>query len=150
MTRVQANNRGCADHILFRPLPDASAERAFPLDGVPIDGPLTVDCLLSEAPNQRPAFDVVVLSHLRWNFVYQRPQHLLSRCARQHRVFFIEEPIASDGPIRMDISTPRPGVWVAVPHLPEGTSPREADAIQRRLLDELLAEHRVRSLMNDH
>ncbi len=147
MTRVQANNRGCADHILFRPLPDASAERAFPLDGVPIDEPLMADRILSEAPDRRPAFDVVVLSHLRWNFVYQRPQHLLSRCARQHRVFFVEEPIATDGPIRMDVTTPRPGVWVAVPRLPEGTSPREAEMIQRHLLDDLLAERRVRSFV---
>jgi UDP-galactopyranose mutase len=37
--------------------------------------------------------DLVVLSHLRWGFVYQRPQHLLSRFARDRRVLFIEEPI---------------------------------------------------------
>ena len=35
--------------------------------------------------------DLVCLSHLRWNFVYQRPQHLLNRCARDRRVIFIEE-----------------------------------------------------------
>ncbi|HKZ79655.1 MAG TPA: hypothetical protein VJ124_15385 [Pyrinomonadaceae bacterium] len=34
--------------------------------------------------------DVVVLSHLRWDFVYQRPQHLLTRAARERRVFFVE------------------------------------------------------------
>jgi UDP-galactopyranose mutase len=37
--------------------------------------------------------DLVVFSHLRWNFVYQRPQHLLSRMARYRRVFFVEEPL---------------------------------------------------------
>ena len=37
--------------------------------------------------------DVVCLSHLRWNFVYQRPQHLMVRWARERRVFFIEEPV---------------------------------------------------------
>ena len=45
----------------------------------------------------------------------------------------------------MEVSTPRSGVCVAVPHLPSGTAPREAETIQRRLLDELLAAHRVRS-----
>jgi UDP-galactopyranose mutase len=35
---------------------------------------------------------IVVFSHLRWNFVYQRPQHLLSRLAARHPVLFIEEP----------------------------------------------------------
>ena len=37
--------------------------------------------------------DLICFSHLRWNFVYQRPQHLLSRFAKQRRVFYIEEPI---------------------------------------------------------
>jgi UDP-galactopyranose mutase len=36
---------------------------------------------------------LVVFSHLRWDFVYQRPQHLLSRLAERRRVLFIEEPI---------------------------------------------------------
>src|SRR3954468_24286100 len=36
---------------------------------------------------------IITLSHLRWDFVYQRPQHLLSRLASRHRVIFIEEPV---------------------------------------------------------
>src|SRR5262252_9251974 len=39
---------------------------------------------------------VVVFSHLRWDFVYQRPQHLISRLAKRRRVCIIEEPIAHD------------------------------------------------------
>src|SRR4029078_2002103 len=37
--------------------------------------------------------DLVCFSHLRWNFVYQRPQHRLSRTAKERRVFYVEEPI---------------------------------------------------------
>ena len=37
--------------------------------------------------------DIIVFSHLRWDFVYQRPQHLLSRLAESRRVLFIEEPV---------------------------------------------------------
>ena len=44
----------------------------------------------------RSSYDIVCLSHLRWNFVFQRPQHLLSRAARDHRVFLVEEPIFGD------------------------------------------------------
>ena len=40
---------------------------------------------------------LVVFSHLRWNFVFQRPQHLLSRLAAHYRVIFIEEPIHDGG-----------------------------------------------------
>lgn len=42
--------------------------------------------------NQVP-YDMVVFSHLRWDFVYQRPQHLISRFSKQYSILFIEEPI---------------------------------------------------------
>lgn len=38
--------------------------------------------------------DLIVVSHLRWSFVWQRPQQILSRLARHYRIFFIEEPVA--------------------------------------------------------
>src|SRR3954470_11706695 len=37
--------------------------------------------------------DLVCLSHLRWDFVFQRPQHLMTRFAKRQRVFFVEEPV---------------------------------------------------------
>lgn len=46
--------------------------------------------------------DLICISHLRWDFVWQRPQHLLSRLARYYRVFFVEEPVTNTG-----ISEPR-------------------------------------------
>ena len=39
---------------------------------------------------------IITFSHLRWDFVYQRPQHLLSRLASRHRVIFIEEPVCNE------------------------------------------------------
>jgi glycosyltransferase involved in cell wall biosynthesis len=45
--------------------------------------------------------DLVVLSHLRWTFVWQRPQHLISRLAAGRRTWFVEEPVACD------VDTPR-------------------------------------------
>lgn len=36
---------------------------------------------------------LVCISHLRWDFVWQRPQHLLSRIAKRYPVLFVEEPI---------------------------------------------------------
>ena len=40
--------------------------------------------------------ELVVLSHLRWTFVWQRPQHVISRLARDRRTWFVEEPLACD------------------------------------------------------
>jgi UDP-galactopyranose mutase len=88
--------------------------------------------------------DLVCLSHLRWNFVYQRPQHLLSRCAKQRRVFLIEEPIFGsyqDG--KLDVSKHESGVWVVVPHLPEGLSESAITSVQQQLIDELFAEAQI-------
>jgi UDP-galactopyranose mutase len=88
--------------------------------------------------------DLVCLSHLRWNFVFQRPQHLLSRFARERRVFFFEEPVYDRKQPRLHVTRSPEGVWVAVPHLPEGLDEHQALAMQRALLDELLARHDVR------
>ncbi len=41
--------------------------------------------------------DIVCISHLRWDFVWQRPQHLLSLLARQQRILFVEEPVSRVG-----------------------------------------------------
>lgn len=87
--------------------------------------------------------DLVCLSHLRWDFVYQRPQHLMGRFARERRVFFFEEPVFHDGPPRLEVSSRPEGVEVAVPHLPHGTDPERAEAHQAGMLRELLAAHGV-------
>ncbi|WP_426749712.1 glycosyltransferase family 1 protein [Myxococcus sp. Y35] len=88
--------------------------------------------------------DLVCLSHLRWNFVFQRPQHLLSRFARERRVFFVEEAVFGQGRARLHVEVSPEGVWIAVPHLPEGMDGAQATATQRMLLDDLLANHAVR------
>ena len=49
---------------------------------------------------------LICLSHLRWNFVYQRPQHLMSGFARDFDVFFWEEPLDTEAaPILLPIRT---------------------------------------------
>ncbi|HUQ64144.1 MAG TPA: glycosyltransferase [Acidimicrobiales bacterium] len=40
--------------------------------------------------------DLIVISHLRWAFVWQRPQHLISRLADGQPTWFVEEPITGD------------------------------------------------------
>ncbi|HEY4596692.1 MAG TPA: UDP-galactopyranose mutase, partial [Thermoanaerobaculia bacterium] len=94
-------------------------------------------------PGLAPKPDLVCLSHLRWDFVYQRPQHLMSRFARDRRVFFFEEPTFQDGPARLDVSERPGGVRVAVPRLPHGLPPEEVEAAQRDLLQGMLAGHGV-------
>jgi glycosyltransferase involved in cell wall biosynthesis len=85
--------------------------------------------------------NIVCVSHLRWDFVFQRPQHLLSRAAKDNRVLYVEEPVFTGGPARMTVSNDATGVMVAVPHLPEGLSTAEQTDWQSRLLEAAIKRH---------
>jgi glycosyltransferase involved in cell wall biosynthesis len=87
--------------------------------------------------------DIICYSHLRWNFVYQRPQHLLSRFAKQFRVFFVEEPLYGAEKPFIENNLSREGVWVVVPHLPEGMKADEAAKAQQQLLEEFFTFYRI-------
>jgi UDP-galactopyranose mutase len=87
--------------------------------------------------------DVLCFSHLRWGSVHQRPNHLMSRCARRHRVFFVEEPCRDGGPPRLEIQRREHGLHVVVPHVPGGTAEDEAEHMQRELVGRLCREARI-------
>ncbi|ATD66080.1 amine oxidase [Luteimonas chenhongjianii] len=90
-----------------------------------------------------PMKTLIVFSHLRWGFVYQRPQHLLSRVAAQWDILFVEEPV--HGAPALEVSTPAPGVTVLQPRtLAEGHGfvDTQFEPIAA-LLHEYLAEHRI-------
>lgn len=89
-------------------------------------------------------FDLVCLSHLRWDSVYQRPQHLLSRCVQKRRVFFIEEPIIEFiDSWWLEISQRECGVWVVVPHLPDWVSDELVAAMHQSLINELFEQYAI-------
>ena len=90
--------------------------------------------------------DLICFSHLRWDFVFQRPQHLMTRFAQQCRVTFWEEPVVDPGLEASRLSVrfcSESGVTVATPQLAEGLSGEEAAAALRRLLDTHLGMRRM-------
>jgi glycosyltransferase involved in cell wall biosynthesis len=90
---------------------------------------------------------VLCLSHLRWDFVYQRPQHLLSRCARERDVIFFEEPVLDARVPELQVREVANGLRTATPHLPEGLTAAMTAAALRRLVDGLVAEHAAAELI---
>jgi UDP-galactopyranose mutase len=84
---------------------------------------------------------MLCLSHLRWDFVFQRPQHLLSRAVRDGRVLYVEEPVFVDGDTSLQVRDDATGVRVAVPHLPSGLDARAIVETQRRLIQEAVATY---------
>lgn len=88
---------------------------------------------------------IVVFSHLRWDFVYQRPQQLMSRLAAGHPILFVEEPFLDAELPWTECYSPCAGVNVLRMHLP-GTTPGFADehvAAIQALLKEALAANSV-------
>jgi UDP-galactopyranose mutase len=88
---------------------------------------------------------LIVFSHLRWNFVYQRPQHLLSRLARRWRVVFIEEPMTGEAEQRLERLQPAPGVEVWRPHV-HGTAPGFHDdhlPVLQKMVNEAVAQEKL-------
>lgn len=87
---------------------------------------------------------VLCFSHLRWDFVFQRPQHLMSRFAREARVVFWEEPLLIDGLDMPGLRTrlcQSSDVMVVTPELPmDADRADDCDAL-KRLLDLYLAEN---------
>jgi UDP-galactopyranose mutase len=93
-------------------------------------------------PPAQPELTLLCFSHLRWDFVFQRPQHLMSRFARTHRVVLWEEPEpAGEGvaPLLNMRTDPATGVVVATPLLPAGLDAAGQDRALRSLLDAFLA-----------
>ena len=73
---------------------------------------MTMNPSFTKSLSSSVTMDLVCFSHLRWNFVFQRPQHLLSRFAKTYRVFYIEETeyFASADSYKINLSDE--GVWV--------------------------------------
>jgi glycosyltransferase involved in cell wall biosynthesis len=68
------------------------------------------------SPSRAAMPSLIVFSHLRWDFVFQRPQHLMTRLAQHYRIHFVEEPIATDGLPYLERYSPLRNLEVLRPH----------------------------------
>jgi glycosyltransferase involved in cell wall biosynthesis len=91
---------------------------------------------------------LIVFSHLRWDFVYQRPQHLMSRLAPHYRVLFFEEPVFDAGPPRIDTISQQPNIDVLRPYTPVKAVGFHDD--QLSVLKPMLAEYLSRKGIDDY
>ena len=98
------------------------------------------------ARSARPV--IICFSHLRWNLVFQRPQHIMTRLTNSFDVIYWEEPQfdAACVAARLDRTLVERGVVRVVPVLPQGLQPEAVDAALRRLLGDEMAGHARPSL----
>ncbi len=101
----------------------------------------------TDRPDANSTIDLVCFSHLRWGFVFQRPQHLMSRFAAGRRVFFIEEPVYEDltRPVLRIRVCEKTGVSVVTPALLPGTTPEESTRTVSRLVRGLFRKNAIDS-----
>jgi UDP-galactopyranose mutase len=98
--------------------------------------------LAPHAANPADDQTLICFSHLRWNFVFQRPQHLMSRFAKERRVIYWEEPEAALPDFEPSIGVrecAETGVIVVTPSLPEHMAEDDKRAALKALLDGFLA-----------
>ena len=102
------------------------------------------------APSQLPYSlpDLVCFAHLHWDFVWQRPQHLLTRFAQHGRVFYVEDAFYHEDDFiepHLEVKERQNGVQVLVAHLPSHLRDQEAasDAAQYEVLKQFFAAHAI-------
>ena len=59
---------------------------------------------------------LIVFCHLRWDFVFQRPQHLMTRLAEHYQILLVEEPVHSEGAAHLQKTAVAPNITVCRPH----------------------------------
>jgi len=88
-------------------------------------------------------YDTICFSHLRWDFVWQRPQHLMGRFAQDGRVFIFEEPIFEGEKAHYTIEHAATDLRVIKPRIPKSATPLEIVEAQRSFLDEVIESHSI-------
>ena len=121
-------------------MPHATLAEAAARPAAPLQAPTAPP---APAPYALP--DLVCFAHLHWDFVWQRPQHLLSRFAQHGRVFYVEDPFFHPDQVapHLEIKERQHGLRVVVAHLPAGLPEAEADEVQFELLSRYFAEQGV-------
>ena len=93
--------------------------------------------------------DLICFCHIRWKFVYQRPQHLMNRFARYGRVYFIEEPVyESDGKSFLEIKQDGENLWIVTSHLLSSYTEDEIVFQQKILLSKLYSENKIENYIH--
>ena len=89
--------------------------------------------------------DLICFCHIRWNFVYQRPQHLLNRYALNNRVFIVEEPVfESDSDFfEIEKSSETANLWIVVLHVSKNTLPEKINHTLKALLDSCMYTNNI-------
>ncbi|AMP99249.1 Glycosyltransferase [Pedobacter cryoconitis] len=83
--------------------------------------------------------NLLCFSHLRWDFLLQRPQQLLLRFAEHTNIYYVENPVfdAKEDPY-LSFGTRSETLWKMVPHLRAGLTSSQITKSLGQLMDAFL------------
>jgi UDP-galactopyranose mutase len=87
--------------------------------------------------------DLICLSHLRWDSIYQRPHQVMRRFANERRIFFFEEPLFDNNQKWLKVRAVEPNIWVVTPHLPRGLARQNSSRALEQMIDDLVAAYHI-------
>src|SRR5918998_6835526 len=88
--------------------------------------------------------DLLCFSHLRWGFVFQRPNHLLTRFSKHQRVFFFEEPVFHANDDKLHFDNYNDNLNVVTPHLKHRATAEEVQKGLKKILSSLLRQMQIK------
>jgi glycosyltransferase involved in cell wall biosynthesis len=89
--------------------------------------------------------DLICFTHINWNFVYQRPQHLLTRFAYYYRVFVIEEPVYNGPENFYEFAHQQENnIWLVTLHISKDTPAAEISNTLKALVDSLILSMNIK------
>jgi UDP-galactopyranose mutase len=94
--------------------------------------------------------NIICFSHLRWNFVFQRPQHLLTRWARECRVFYFEEPIRGNFDtdfLRTVYSNSGLNLTIITPYINDSRDSREINRFLTQSLKDIIKWYQIENYL---
>ena len=101
----------------------------------------TSSAQLTEHTFNRLPDNLVCFSHLRWDFVFQRPQHLLTRMAKSMNIFYLEEPVTAAIKFpHYAYSSRGSQITIVTPQLPKGLNEADSLKMQKQLFTEFMAD----------
>jgi UDP-galactopyranose mutase len=104
--------------------------------------------ILNSHFSHQDAPDIVCFCHLKWDFVFQRPQHLMVRWAKKRRVFFIEEPQIHDGKTQLNIRECTSGVHFVTPSFNSSFNRKKINRQMKEWINHLIEKFNINAYVS--
>lgn len=106
---------------------------------------MSIKTIINPAQVKIENYDLICFSHLRWDFVYQRPQHLISRFAKVYRTFFIEEPVQTTAESHFESRWIDNKLCVVIPRINSAQNEQQAEDEMKALLSDFLESSQIKN-----